>query len=146
MQTISLTDGQEERAREIYHRIQDGGITHPTDIVEWQEPTKSINYQEKESTLPRYEGFIDPADIKGAIGSTDRLERNRLSAALVRLIQGDFEVKNSYPPVLRKLGDNYYVTTDGRHRCIAAKAVALEEFYVEYEEVPDRLLVDSESD
>jgi hypothetical protein len=145
METISLTDEQEERARDIYHRLHDGEVTHPTDIVEWREPTKSIDYQTKEDTLPRYEEFIDPADIKGTTGSTGRLEKGRLSTALVRLIQGEFEVKNIYPPVLQKLGDGYYVTTDGHHRCIAAKAVGLDEFYVEYEEVPDRLLVDSES-
>lgn len=145
METISLTDEQEERARDICRRLRDGEITHPTDIVEWREPVKSIDYQTKEDPLPRYKEFIDPGNIRGTTGSTGRLEKGRLGAALVRLIQGDFEVKNNYPPVLQKLGDGYYITTDGHHRCIAAKAVGLDEFFVEYEEVPDHLLIDSET-
>jgi hypothetical protein len=145
METISLTDEQEERARRIYHQLRDGEITRPTDIVEWRKPSKSIDRQKKEGPIPRHMEFIDPANIAGTTGSPDYLQEGRLRTALVRLIQGDFEVKNRYPPVLQNFDGRYYITADGHHRCIAAKAVGLDQFYVEYEDVPSHLLVDSET-
>jgi hypothetical protein len=145
METISLTEEQEERARDIYQRLQDDEITRPTDIIEWREPTKTIDYQAQKKSFPRYKELVDPGEIEGTTGSTARLEKHRLTTVLAWLIKGEFEVRDEYPPVLQKRDGGYYITADGHHRCIAAKAVGLDEFYVEYAEVPEQLLVDSES-
>lgn len=56
------------------------------------------------------------------------------------MIKGDFEVQNSYPPVLQRRGDCFYVSTDGYHRSMVAKAIGLDELYVEYTVVPPNLL------
>lgn len=141
MATISLTEEQEGRARQIYQRLRTGGITRPQEIVEWTTPTKKIDYQRKEKQFDRCRGFIDPENIVGPTEAAERLEKNKLQNVLVRLIERQFEIQNIYPSVLQKRNEKYYVMTDGLHRCLAAKALGLDRFYVEYEVVPSQLLV-----
>jgi len=68
------------------------------------------------------------------------MEKGRLKGVLTYLLRGEFEVQNSYPPMLQKRGSQFYVTDDGNHRSMVAKAIGLERLYVSYSEVPLDLL------
>lgn len=142
METISLDEKQREKALDILRGLSEGDIKSPTDVVDvWETPDTIVDLSEKEGKYPEYEGFVSPARIRGTFESTiHRLEPGRLAKVLKWLIEGEFEIKNIYPPSLQKRGEQYYVTNDGHHRCIAAKAICLEELYVWYSEVPPELL------
>lgn len=140
-ETLSLTAEQSKRTKELLKRTVDGEVRSPTDIVDtWEEPDTTINRERKEGTFSRYEGFINPDAIAGSDGFSHRLEQHRLKEVLAHMLKGNFEVQHEYPPVLQKRGDRFYVTTDGHHRCMVAKAIGLERFYVRYDEVPENLL------
>lgn len=142
MDYLELTDEQRERAIEIYKRIKSGAVQSPTDVVDsWETPETVVADSESDEPFPRHEEFIDPSKIAGTFPSTiHRLETGRLQTVLVWMVEDRFETKNLCPPMVRKQQDRYYVTDDGHHRCLAAKAVGLDEFYVEYSEVPPALL------
>ncbi len=57
------------------------------------------------------------------------------------MLKGEFEVQHMAPPVLQRRGDRFYVTSDGHHRSMVAKAIGLDELYVEYEVVPPNLIL-----
>jgi hypothetical protein len=144
MGTVTLSDEQEARAREIYQGVKSGKITQPTDIVEWEKPTQRIDHSAIEGEISYEKGFIDPSRIRGP-GKTriHRLETAQLRTVLAWLIEGEYEHERPYPPVLLKKGTTYDVGSDGIHRCMAAKAIGLDKLYVEYEDYPDHALTDS---
>lgn len=138
-ETISLTKEQRERARRLLKQTVDGDVETPTDVVDsWEEPATTKKQNECQS--PQHEGFISPSAIAGSVEFSNRLEKHRLKKILAYLLKGNFELRNSYPPVLEKREDRFYVTTDGHHRCMVAKGIGLERLYVEYTEVPRDLL------
>lgn len=47
------------------------------------------------------------------------------------MVAGEYDLRRLYPPVLQKREERYFVLNDGIHRSIAAKAVGLDELYVE---------------
>lgn len=57
------------------------------------------------------------------------------------MLKGEFEVQHMASPVLQRRGDRFYVTSDGRHRSMVARAIGLDELYVEYGIVPLELIV-----
>lgn len=141
METVSLDEAQRERAIALAKKLEADEIDSPTDVVtSWEPPSDSLDwdsYREDDVRFEQGEQFVDTAKIKGPLASTEhRLEQQRLKKVLAWLINGEFEVQNIYPPYLEKRGERYYVSTDGHHRCMAAKAVGLDELYVEFEEVP----------
>lgn len=142
MDTVSLSEVQRARAKNIKKRLSENEIRSPTDVVDdWQPPNYSINWSQKESLFPQYEGFISTSKIKGTLeDSINRLNTNRLENILELMLNGEFEKQNKYPPDLQKRGEYYYVAEDGHHRCMAAKAVGLDQLYAEYEVVPPNLL------
>lgn len=142
METVSLDTEQRKTARTILKEISAGEISLPTDVVDsWKTPGDSIDYSKDSREVREGEDFIDPAKIEGTFSSTiHRLESGRLAKILKWMIEEEFEVRNIYPPVVEKRGNRYYVSTDGHHRCIAAKAIGLERLYVEYEEIPPERL------
>lgn len=140
-ETLTLTPEQTQRAVELLKRTNDGEVNSPTDVVDsWHDPKTSINRNLKEGTYPRYEEFVSPDAIAGSAGFSNRVEENRIKSVLVNMIENNFEVQNSAPPVLQKRKGRYYVTSDGHHRCMVAKAIGLDELYAEYSEVPPELL------
>lgn len=140
-ETLTLTSEQEQRAAELLKRTDNGEVDSPTDIVDsWHDPKTSINRDQKEGTYPRYEDYVSPEAIAGSVGLSNRLEKNRIKGVLVNMLEDNFEVQNSAPPVLQKRKGRYYVTSDGHHRCMVARAIGLDELYAEYSEVPPELL------
>ena len=140
-ETLTLTPEQTHRAVKLLKRIDDGDIRSPTDVVDsWHDPKTSINRDQKEGTYPRYEGFVSPDAIAGSVGLSNRLEDSRIKGVLVNMLEDNFELQNSAPPVLQKRKGRYYVTSDGHHRCMVARAIGLDELYAEYSEVPPELL------
>ena len=140
-ETLSLTPEQRQRAKELLKRADNGEVKSPTDIVDsWEEPDTTIDRERKEGIFPKYEGLINPDAIVGSDGFSHRLEQHRLKKVLAHMLKGNFEVQNSHPPVLQKREGRFYVTSDGHHRSMVAKAIGLEELYVEYSEVPPEIL------
>jgi len=83
IETISLTADQEERARAIYHRADDGDITSATVFIEWVNPSKVIDTEVKEEPLSRHKEYIDPTTSGGRraqLLSSDRTAENSVSA------------------------------------------------------------------
>jgi hypothetical protein len=141
-ETLTLTPEQTHRAVKLLKRTDDGEVQSPTDVVEsWHKPRTSINGDAEERTYPRSEDFVSPDAIAGSAALPNRLEENRIKAVLVCMLEDNFEVKNSAPPVLQKRKGRYYVTSDGHHRCLVARALGLDELYAEYSEVPPELLM-----
>lgn len=140
-QTLSLDTDSKERALDLLKRVDNDDVHSPKDIVdEWENPKSTINREEKDGLFPQYRGFISPKLILGSLGMEGRLETHRIKEVLVYLLEGKFEVQNSFPPVLQKREGLFYVSTDGHHRCMIAKAIELDELYVEYTVVPSELL------
>lgn len=142
MDYLELDEEQRDRAIEIYKRIEDGKVRSPTDVVEsWETPKVVVDDSEYDGTFPRDEDFISPAKIAGTFHSTiHRVETGRLQTILKWMVEGEFQTQHMCPPVVQKREDRYYVTADGHHRCMVAKAVGLDELYVEYSVVPLELL------
>jgi hypothetical protein len=142
MDYLELDDEQRDRAIEIYKRVVDGEVQSPTDVVDsWETPERVIDDDEHDGTFPSHENFIAPENIVGTFSSTiHRVETGRLQTILKWMVEGEFETQHWCPPVVQKREDRYYVTSDGHHRCMAAKAVGLDELYVEYTVVPPELL------
>jgi len=140
-ETLTLASKQRERAETLLRRTIDGDVQAPTDIVDtWNDPDSSINRNWKEGHLPQYEGFVAPSAIKGSIGMADRLETSRIKTVLAYLLKGKFEVQSPWPPTLQQRGNRFYVTNDGHHRSMVARAIGLDELYAEYTVVPPELL------
>jgi hypothetical protein len=142
MDSLELNEEQRDRAIEIYRRIEAGEVQSPTDIVEsWETPEEVVDYSEYDGTFPRDEDFISPKKIAGTLPSTiNRVETGRLQTILKWMVEGDFQTQHMCPPVVQQRDNRYYVTSDGHHRCMVAKAVGLDELYVEYSVVPPELL------
>ncbi len=148
-ETISLNSSQREKAISILRALSEDKVTTPKDILdEWCSPQSSVRWEQrdKDETFPQYERYIDPSDIRGTTGSVDWIHHGRLAKKLKLMLDGDYNLHRGLPPALQKRGEWYYVTSDGHHRCMAAKAVGLDELYVGYEEVPPELLEESCSD
>lgn len=141
-ETLTLTSDQRGRARRLLKRAIDGDVRTPTDVVDsWDDPNSSINRDRKEDDLPHHKGFVPPSAIKGSLGMSTRLEEGRIKAVLAHMLKGEFEVENSFPPTLQKRGDSFYVTNDGHHRSMVARAIGLDELYAQYTVVPPELLI-----
>lgn len=141
MSTITLDAAQKNRALDLSERVSNDEVTSPTDFLdEWGSSDYSINYSEHNIDFPKHKEFISPEQIAGSLGDPSRLEPGRLMQVLKWMVEDNFEEQNAYPPYLQKHGERYYVCTDGHHRCMAAKAVGLEQLYVEYEEAPLEVL------
>jgi len=141
METISLNDDQRERAVRLLERLAEGEIQHPTDVFDsWALPEDSVNHQQKDEPFPTGRKFVDPSGIEGPGHDLHRLKPGRLAKVLQWLIEGEYQVKHSVPPIVEKREDRYYVIQDGRHRCIAARAIGFDELYVEFQTVPPHLL------
>jgi hypothetical protein len=140
-ETLTLTPDQRERAEKLLKRTIDGSVQTPTDVVDsWNDPDSSIDRERKEGTLPHHEGFVSPSAIEGSLGMSTRLEQGRIKKVLACMLKGEFEVRNLSPPTLQRRGDSFYVTNDGHHRSMVARAIGLEELYAEYTVVPRRFL------
>jgi hypothetical protein len=140
-ETLTLTPEQTQRAVNLLKRTDDGEVGSPTDIVDsWNDPKTTINRDLKEGTYPRYEDFVSPDAIAGSVGLSNRLEENRIKRVLVNMLEDNFEVQNSAPPVLQKRKGRFYVTSDGHHRCMVARTIGLNELYAEFSEVPPEIL------
>lgn len=136
-ETLTLTPAQEERAKNLLSRTLEGDIQSPTDVVDsWDNPNSSIDRDQKEDTLPQYEGFVTPSAIAGPLGSPSWFKLHSIKGVLACMIEGDFEVRNMAPPSLQKRGDRFYVTNDGHHRSMVARAIGLDELYAHYTIVP----------
>lgn len=141
-ETLTLTPEQSTRAKQLLKRTCDGAVESPTDVVDtWEEPDSTIDRGRKEDLFPQQEGFITPSSIAGSVGASNRLEKNRIKKVLAHMLKGEFEVQHMAPPVLQWRGDRFYVTSDGHHRSMVARAIGLDELYVEYEIVPPELIV-----
>ncbi|ADB63667.1 hypothetical protein Htur_4930 (plasmid) [Haloterrigena turkmenica DSM 5511] len=141
-ETLALTPEQTARAKQLLKRTVDGEVESPTNIVDsWKEPTSTIDWERKEDLFPEEEGFITPSAIAGSVSSPNRLEKHRIKKILVCLLEEEFEVQNIAPPKLRKYGDCFYVTGDGHHRSMVARAIGLDELYAKSEIVPPELLI-----
>ncbi|WP_238392250.1 hypothetical protein [Halorussus amylolyticus] len=57
------------------------------------------------------------------------------------MLNRDFEIQNTVPPMLQRRGGGFYVMDDGHHRGIVARAIGLDELYVDYEVVPPELIM-----
>lgn len=142
MPTISLDDDQRKLAIELHQSLSNDEIQSPDDFLDtWKTPDYSVRFSEIDGSLDLYEDYVSPEDIKGPAGQdTQRLEPGKLMNKLKWMVEGDFEEERMYPPMLQKRGEDYYVTNDGLHRCLAAKALDLDRLYVEYEEIPEEAL------
>jgi len=145
-ETLSLPPEESKRAKRLLKRIEDGDVQSPNDIVDsWEEPDGRIDWERKNNAFPHHEGFIDPAAIAGSVDMTGRLEKHRIKKILVHMLKGEFEVQHTAPPVLQRRGDHYYVSSDGHHRSVVAKAIGLGKLYTEYEVIPPELIVREEA-
>lgn len=143
-ETLTLTSEQSKRAKRLLNRAQDDDIKSPTDVVDsWEEPDSTIDRERKEGQFPQQEGFITPSAIVGSVGMSNRLEKNRIMKVLAHMLKGEFEIQHMAPPKLQQRGDRFYVSTDGLHRSMVARAIGLEKLSVMYEVVPEELLVRS---
>lgn len=142
MDYLELNEEQQDRAIEIYNRIEDGEVQSPTDVVEsWETPEVVVDDSEYDGMYPRDEDFISPKKIAGTFSSSiHRVETGRLQTILKWMVEGEFQTQHMCPPMVQKIDGRYYVTDDGLHRCMVAKAVGLDELYVEYSVVPPELL------
>lgn len=141
-ETLTLTPKQRVRAKRLLKWTREGYVESPTDVVDsWEEPDSNIDWERKDGLFPQQEGFINPSAIAGSVGMSNRLEKHRIKKVLAHMLKGEFEVQNMAPPVLQQRGDSFYVTTDGHHRSMVARAIGLDELYVEYEVVPAEFLV-----
>lgn len=140
-ETLSLSEAQETRARELLNKAIDGELDSPKDVVDtWEEPESSISANQRQEEYHLHREFVPPKKIGGSTYASDRLNVTRLAKVLEAMITGEYEVETYAPPLLQKRGEYFYVNGDGHHRSMAAKAIGLEELYAEYMVVPADLL------
>jgi len=142
METYSLTEDQRQQAKDLYHRVDSGEISSPTDFVsEWTKPDLVPEYSPDRGPYPEHYGFIDPTKIKGTYPETiHRFEPGRIKTHLARFYRGKFQRQHTAPPKLQKIQGEYYVTDDGVHRSLTARGLGLNELYVYYTVPPGDLL------
>lgn len=143
METYSLSESQRERAKALHERVDAGEITSPTEFIDkWQPRHKVTDYDSELVPYPKVTEFIDPSKIAGTTQtSLSRFNSAKIKTHLARFYHGEFERQRTYPPVLQKIDDKFYVMNDGLHRCLTAKALGISELYVEYSIPPEEALV-----
>jgi len=144
-ETIELDEQQRTKAEELLAQLDEGEIEKPEDIVEdWRSARELYDYDELVRSLiddetietERKTGYIPVSKIAGTTHSNAEIMDRRLRKALIRLLDGEFQVEHERPPKLEKFDDRYYVSVDGHHRVTAFKALEIEEMYIEYIEMP----------
>jgi len=144
-ETIELDNGQRKKAEQLLSRLDKGLIEKPEDIVDdWISVRELYDYNDLVSSLiddetietERKAEYIPISEIAGTTHRNAEVMDHRLRNALIRLLDGEFQVEHERPPKLEKFDDRYYVSVDGHHRVTAFKALGLEEMYVEYIEMP----------
>ncbi|MCF2165401.1 hypothetical protein KVP04_00425 [Halobacterium salinarum] len=148
METYSLTDGQRELARKLHKQVGEGKITSPSEFLDGWTSRHLIPDVNPESDIvpyPERTEFIDPSKIAGTTKTNvNRFNRGRIQTHLARFHNGEFRREVPAPPRLQKIEDKYYVTSDGLHRSMVAKALDLEEIYAVYSIPPNSILVPPE--
>jgi hypothetical protein len=148
MQTYSLTDSQREQAKELYYQVDEGKIASPTELVdEWNLPPRIPEVDTDSDCLPFPEEteFINPSNIAGTFESNiNRFNTGRIKNHLARFHNEEFWRDDPAPPRLQKIDGKYYVTSDGLHRSLTAKALDLHEVKTVYSIPPDEILTDRE--
>lgn len=137
---VTLDVEQKARAEKLLRKYQDDGLNAPKDVVdEWRRPqTRKTNH---DFDTTQREEYIDPTEIVGRLGSgATHFEPGKAAKHLSWLYKGEFDRLKSYPPMLEKRPEGYFVTDDGTHRSIAAKGIGLDRLYVEYYSVPSTVL------
>ena len=150
METYTLTDPQRDRARDLYHKVDDGKISTPTELVnEWKTPSRitdpKLDSDSDYLPYPEKTEFINPSNITGTFESNiNRFNPGRIKSHLARFHNGEFRRDDPAPPRLQKIGNEYYVTSDGIHRSLTAKALDLPELKCIYSIPPEEILVHRE--
>jgi hypothetical protein len=146
METYSLSESQRERAKTLYEQVDAGEITSPTEFVdEWQPRHKVTDYDPELVPYPEATEFIDPSKIAGTTKTNlSRFSSGRIKTHLARFYHGEFERQRRCPPRLQKIEGQFYVTSDGIHRSLTAKALGISELYVKYSIPPKEVLVSPE--
>jgi len=134
---VTLDSEQKSRVEELIRRYQNDELKRPEDLLdEWRAPlTKKAHYDYE---TPQKKEYIDPTEIVGR--GTSHFEPAKAAQILAWLYKGEFDQYKRHPPSLEKRPEGYFVTNDGTHRSIVAKAIPLEELYVEYYTVPASVL------
>ncbi|GGL67257.1 hypothetical protein [Halocalculus aciditolerans] len=147
METYSLTDPQRDRAKELYHKVDDGEISASTELVnEWKTPPRipdpKLGSDSDYLPYPEETEFINPSNIAGTFESNiNRFNSGRIKSHLARFHNDEFWREDPAPPRLQKIDNEYYVTSDGIHRSLTAKALALPELKCIYSIPPEEVLV-----
>ena len=138
--TIKLTNKQEELAEELLRRYKADELQKPLDVVEeWRVPDTVKSSSDYELKVQKE--HINPGAIAGTFqSSTNHFEPVKFASHVARYFQGEYMCESNLPPALDRRGDLFYVTSDGHHRSMAAKSLGIEELYVEYYTVPNRML------
>ncbi len=138
---VTLDSEQKSRVEQLIRRYQNDELNRPEDLVdEWSPPkTEKIN---REYEVEEEEEYIDPTEIVGRLGEWTHFESQKAARFLSELYNGQFDQLQEWPPMLEKRPEGYFVTDDGTHRSIVAKAVPLDELYVEYYTVPASALTE----
>ncbi len=139
---VTLDADQEARTTELLKRYDRDELNTPEALVdEWGDPqTKRLDVDFDSTTVQEY---IDPTEIVGRLeGDSTHFEPSKAAQILWWLYQGEFDQFRRYPPSLEKRPEGYFVTKDGTHRSIVAKAIPLDQLYVEYYTVPESALDD----
>lgn len=146
MSTLTLSDEQEKRAKDILERVKEGEVTHPNDVLDkwegcpsWSElDAMSGGMVFNEETDLSEEKWVPLTNVVGTDAElTDRFEEERIEGVLEMLLAGEFKPKyTSKPPKYIEVNGDYYVGSDGNHRTIVAKAVGLEELFADVTVIP----------
>lgn len=124
---MSLDEQQEAKLEELLRDLHSD--MKPLDLVdEWRAAPNRVGLEWEERG---YE-YVSVDSIVGTEGhNVERLDAGRLRRVLEMLREGQFEKEHRFPPVLCKVGSEYFVDADGNHRVLAHKYLGLEKVYAE---------------
>lgn len=126
---VQLTSNQLNRVEELIEEIDT--FSEPEDVVdEWKEEPA---YEEREYLDREERMFYQTENIVGTCEmNIDRFVKGRFLKTLRLLKKGKYRKEPHFPPQIHYFQDKNegYIGSDGIHRCLAFKAVGIEEIFI----------------
>ena len=141
MVLLTLTETQQQEAKNLLQRIDNGEIHHPQNIVsEWELGPSWAELEDRSGRDPfeleSEKMWVDPSNILGVQGppsrgrlpdGNDDVKTSRLEQILRKMLSGKYELEYEELPHYVKFDGSLYVTVDGRHRSLIFKALDIDE-------------------
>lgn len=101
----------------------------------WKKLDEACPQWKEMKQTERNKQWIDVEKITGTDAHNDKWFPKRFFNAIRLLENGEYDYNHEWLPILFKIGDEYFVATDGNHRCLAFKHLKIKKMTAEIVEL-----------